>query len=440
MARHFSRRQLLAFLSMSEPDRDTFEEVLEHLLSECSICKAELMALARPREQPTHWNELVPRAVEAARSQEATWTRFFLIAEAEVAELLALPAGARRLKIERAYTRFRNPALVDLLLEESKQRIAVAPAEAYDLADCAHIAALRISTNEVPHTIAMTAIARARAYRANALRVQGSLHQAETMVAAAVMLFDSEGTGDALVHGELMEISASVARDQRRFVDAEAFLARAQGLYAQCEEHQHLARVLVSKGTLLLEMDLLEQALTVTEDALATMDPQADPWLHLCAVHNAAHYLAELERFPEARQRMHEHAALYAQFPESGITIRRRWTEGRMDRLEGHIPSAEAAFKEVRSRFAAMGVGYDAALVSLDLALLYVEQGKTAEVKRVAEELVGVFMAEDIHREALAAVRLFQEAARQDAVTASMLGELMLYLKRVRGARESVVS
>ncbi len=70
-------------------------------------------------------------------------------------------------------------------------------------------------------------------------------------------------------------------------------------------------------------------------------------------------------------------------------------------------------------------------LAGLDLALLYVHQDRTAEVKRLAEEMVPIFMAQDVHREATAALLLFQEAARREAVSAAMLTELLAYLRRV---------
>jgi hypothetical protein len=47
-----------------------------------------------------------------------------------------------------------------------------------------------------------------------------------------------------------------------------------------------------------------------------------------------------------------------------------------------------------------------------DHAFLYLRQGRAADVKRLAEEIFPVFQAQDVHREAVAALRLFQEAAR----------------------------
>lgn len=445
MARHLSRRRLLAFLALADPKREDFAEVLEHLAEECPACRAEIETVLRTPvlrlpQKSGRLHESFPKAIEQARSKHATWSRFRMIAQAEAAELVKLPPDFRRSRILRAHTRFRNPALVDLLLEESKKQMPRDPREAYDLADCAHAVALRLPDRDVPHTMAITLLARATAYRANALRVQGSLHQAETLLTSAVALFDQEGTADPLVQAELMELSASLARGQRKLIDAEGFLSMAQGLYRQCGEFGQYHRVLVTKGMVQLEAGDLVGALANTREALAGINRQTDPWLYLCAAHNIATYLTELGRYDEARDTIWRHLDLYASFAGHVIHWRRLWIEARIERAEGRIGAAEARLCEVKERFAETGHGYDAALVSLDLALIYLETGRHEQVRRTAEAMANVFMAEDIHREAVAAVHLFQEAVRQDAVTASMLLELIAYLKRIRGAQGEAVS
>ena len=71
-------------------------------------------------------------------------------------------------------------------------------------------------------------------------------------------------------------------------------------------------------------------------------------------------------------------------------------------------------------------------MVSLDLALLYLRQERNAEICRLAEEMFPLFEAQDVHREALAALRLFQEAARREEVTAEMVQELAVFFRDAR--------
>jgi len=55
-----------------------------------------------------------------------------------------------------------------------------------------------------------------------------------------------------------------------------------------------------------------------------------------------------------------------------------------------------------------------------------------AEVQRLAEEMVAAFESQEVHREALAALRLFQEAARREEITESVVRDLFTYLASAR--------
>jgi hypothetical protein len=77
-------------------------------------------------------------------------------------------------------------------------------------------------------------------------------------------------------------------------------------------------------------------------------------------------------------------------------------------------------------------MAYDAALALLEEAVLLLDQGRTTEVKELALELQEVFAARGIHREALAALKLFQEAASRERATADLGRRLLRYLFKAR--------
>jgi hypothetical protein len=54
----------------------------------------------------------------------------------------------------------------------------------------------------------------------------------------------------------------------------------------------------------------------------------------------------------------------------------------------------------------------------------HLEEGNTAEDQALADEMVTVFREHNVSREALAALLLFQEAARRAAATAEMAREV----------------
>ncbi|HEX3557122.1 MAG TPA: hypothetical protein VIA62_28180 [Thermoanaerobaculia bacterium] len=95
------------------------------------------------------------------------------------------------------------------------------------------------------------------------------------------------------------------------------------------------------------------------------------------------------------------------EFPEDWTQLRLTWLRGKIAARRGESDAAERFFLEARDGFMAAGHGYDAAMVAIeDLALLYLREGRTADVKRLAEEILPVFQAQDVHREAMAALRL----------------------------------
>jgi hypothetical protein len=98
----------------------------------------------------------------------------------------------------------------------------------------------------------------------------------------------------------------------------------------------------------------------------------------------------------------------------------------------GRIAAARTAFDQVRQGFKAREMDYDYALVTLDLAALLLGQARAAEVSAFAEEMVRIFAGQKIHREALAALTLFCEAARQEEATVDLARRLIAYLHRAR--------
>jgi hypothetical protein len=69
------------------------------------------------------------------------------------------------------------------------------------------------------------------------------------------------------------------------------------------------------------------------------------------------------------------------------------------------------------------------ALRAVPLVLLFL---LTAEVKRLARQMIPIFQAQDVHREALAALALFRKAARREEVTVEQLLRLVKYLQEAR--------
>lgn len=75
---------------------------------------------------------------------------------------------------------------------------------------------------------------------------------------------------------------------------------------------------------------------------------------------------------------------------------------------------------------------YETALVTLDLARVYLRQGRSTEVKQLAGELHELFSGGQIHQEAMAALLLFEDEARRGTLTPDLIEDLAAYLKAAR--------
>ncbi len=108
------------------------------------------------------------------------------------------------------------------------------------------------------------------------------------------------------------------------------------------------------------------------------------------------------------------------------------WLEGKAAAGLGRPAEAQAAFERARRVFRQRELAYDYAQVSLELAELLLEQGRAAEVSTLAEEMLWIFRAQGVAREALAALRLFCNAARREAATAELARRVVHYLYRAQ--------
>jgi hypothetical protein len=96
----------------------------------------------------------------------------------------------------------------------------------------------------------------------------------------------------------------------------------------------------------------------------------------------------------------------------------------KLHRLEGEIAAglgdlvtAEATFQQLRQDLDGAGRAYQASLVSLDLAGVWLRQGRTAEVRGLVGEMLGAFRMLGVEREAFSALHLLQDALERDQAT-----------------------
>jgi tetratricopeptide (TPR) repeat protein len=298
----------------------------------------------------------------------------------------------------------------------------------YELAEVAEAVLRR--TSKSPGVADLSA--RALGYMANALRTQGNPNDAHRLFQGARQVIRNEGVTDPHICAEVDWFEGALLMDQRRFRESEELLTRAITLYTLAGDKTQAARPMLTLGTLYYNRGDVGKAAELTQTALDVMPPGEDPRFLLYARHNLTWYLVEAGYWSAAAKILTEDRTHYQEFPDAYTQLRLIWLEGKIAFGLGRRKDAETAFRTTREGFVREGSGYDAAMVSLDLALLYVEDGRAAELKQLAFDMHHIFSAEDVHREAAAALLLFETAVRQETITAEVVRDLSTYLKAAR--------
>ncbi|HWM89495.1 MAG TPA: helix-turn-helix domain-containing protein [Thermoanaerobaculia bacterium] len=342
------------------------------------------------------------------------------------AELRTISAAERRAAVSEV-ERFRSWGLAELLCHESEDAAADDADEALELARLAEVVAGRVRESEA-------FLSRLQGYAVfhlgNALRVKGSLPDSDASFERALHLWKSGADpGKRLSEARVLDLEASLRRAQRLFPQALDLLDQA---LAADTRRERTGRILIKRAKTLEEQDRYEEAIDTLRRAEPYVDVQREPRLLWNLRFNLVENLLQAGRFTEAAPMIAEVRWLALQFGKRLNLVRLAWLEARILAGLGRPGEAEPRFEQVRKEFLARGIAYDSALVSFEMAVLYQEQGRTAEVKTLARELAPVFRAQNVSRETLATVTLFQQAVETETLTVEMARSLLEDLRRAR--------
>ncbi|MCH9649237.1 MAG: hypothetical protein K0U98_13435 [Deltaproteobacteria bacterium] len=348
-------------------------------------------------------------------------------------ELIQHPLERRQVLVLNSQ-RFKNRVLCDLLLEKSLEACLREPAKAIQLAELAVTVADGLSVESLREPIVNDFKAKALAHLANAYRVSSEVHLAEETLQKAEH-YNLLGTGDLLEKGFLKVVKGALRGNQRRFEECFKQLDGALQIYRQCGETELESQTLISRALYTGYADHPAEAIELLKVGLASVDPAKNPRLALAALHNLVLNLNDLGRTEEAEKLLAQSRPLYHEVGDRISLWRLRWLEARLAQERDQLETAEQAYLETREAFVQEGILWEVALVSLDLAALYAQQGRNNEIHCLVNELVPQFKATGLHREALAALVLFQQASERNHVTTELVRSTMTHLRSLRRDR-----
>jgi tetratricopeptide (TPR) repeat protein len=422
---HVTRALLEAVVRGDLPARALAEVAQEHLMNLCPDCRSEIEAFRAVRREPVDYHEAFARVYRRLEAEAPAIEAERRATESELADLLALTPEARLRRVGRSRRRFRSRALVERLLTASREAWTERIEESFHLAALAEVVHRRSGG---PDADALRA--HALALKGNARRALGDLHGADRDLSAGRRLAREGEITDTFVCAELDSLEGVLRRHQRRFGEAEELLARAAVLYSVVGQEEDSARALLALAITYGVQGLPQDAGEAVSSALRHLDAAATPVLYLRARFHQAHFLHDAGEHRQARQFLTEDAVLYAEHADDLVLRHLRWLEAKIAMGLDEDEDAEAALLAVREALGDHPL--DQAHVGLDLALLYLKQGRLAEVKEVAAEAVALFQAQAVHREALGALLLFREAADRELLTRGLVRNLGLYFEQAK--------
>ena len=416
-------------------------ETARHLLTGCPRCQEVTAGFWEPADLCED-----PRTLTAAEdaAYDAVLDRVFervaatgsLLAEQRAAgtrlyeELMQCPAERRHLLLANCQ-RFRHRMLCERLIESSYEICFEEPRRAVEVARLAVAAVDRLTAEECGGEDLTGLRVRAWAHLGNACRACFDLPDAEAAFAVTERLMDEGGIAP-LERAKVLSLLASWRTTRQRLGEAQQILDRAAAIYKKLGQWNLFGRTLLQKAMVCRQAGDGQEAMRLLRRALDLIDPQADPLVFLAGRHNLINALYESGRVREAFALLYHTRPLYLQGGNRMNLLKLRWLEGVVAFGMQRNEQAEAALREVRDSFLELGLHYDAALACLDLAGVYVVQGRTADVRRVAEETLKIFQSYNTHREALAALLVFCAAARLDQAGLDLVRQVSAFLKRAR--------
>jgi transcriptional regulator with XRE-family HTH domain len=348
--------------------------------------------------------------------------------EALFEKLDSYPGAKQRLLIQGAQA-YRDPLLCLHICKKSETAAADDPVEALKLAERALFVAQHVQGSDAFKT---RLEGWCTGFIANAQRVLGrDLPEAEATFARTWRLWKKgEDSAGLLSEAYLLDMEASLRRAQRLFPRALKLHEDALALARPAE----VGPILLNKAVTLKENGDSEGALKTLEQAAQVVDGERQPRLLWVLQFNRASNLLVLDRAEEAAPIVDEARKLAERLRNDADLTRTLWLEGNCAAGFGRKEEALTKLEQVRHEFKVRENPFDYALASLDVALLYREEGRYPEIKILADEILEIFNAQKVHREAIAAVILFQEAAEKETVTAEMVRRLQDYLSKARSS------
>ena len=385
--------------------------MVRHLLAGCNPCRENLSTAVSNRAGGYDYGTAFAGAQSSLAAFLAQAPAPAESPEVLMAEIEAMPAEVQARAV--GESRYAHPAFVRHLIDASHGLRYQDVEGMLRLAQLARTAAESCGVEAAGNDKRLSDL-RGQSWRqyGNALRILGRLPEAEEAFATAQRHLDA-GTRDPILRARLSTQTASLRYFQRRFTEAVDLADEAGQIYSELGEKHSLASSMVQKAIASLYAGEAEDAVRILNQAIPLIDADGDPQLLLAACHNLVRCYIDLGRPEQALSIYSETRELYKRFDDPLIRLRAAWQEGQLLRDMGHLRAAESVLLQARQGFVERSLLYETALISLDLAAVYVRLQAEPELRQAVSETVPIFRALGVDREALASLLQLQQLSHQ---------------------------
>lgn len=161
--------------------------------------------------------------------------------------------------------------------------------------------------------------------------------------------------------------------------------------------HRHqLGECLLCRGHAYQEFDQLGKCLDDLTASLNHISLTEDPKVYYCALYNNLSVVADAEGSDEEFEdaianlkpaRLALNGYRHRQFAKYGI----RWLMAVIEAKLGNFGSAEVVLRQVREGFERLKLPYDFGILQIDLALIYLAQGRRQEIRQLVQQTAQLF-------------------------------------------------
>jgi tetratricopeptide (TPR) repeat protein len=434
LSEHPTPSDLEAFAKGSLPPAP-LKAVARHLLRGCRPCSALLASVfgglgsglgveAAP-ESSRAYDEALDRFVSALRFHRR-YHRCEEIRQRKVASLLEAGGGLQAL-IDRSEISLQGLGVLRALLDRSWAVRHESPKEMVELARLAVSLAGKLNPRWHDESDAASWQARAWGELGNALRARDDLDEAERAFGTAFS-FLLQGSGDLRLKARLYDLHASYLGARRRFDLAFTALDIVHATYLELGEAHLAGRALLVKALYTSYSNEPEEAMRLNNAGMALIEEHQEPGLFFMAIYNQLLFRVSCGQFTEARREFFRHLG---KFKDLGSVnqLKIRWLQAQINAGLRKWPSAEQGFSHVVQGFEQEGMGFHAAFASLELALVWMHQGRYKETQELIPQVYEAFVSLGI-KEAYGAMMVLKEAFEKEMGTVELLQDVVEFLRR----------